>query len=171
MPAVMATEHLELEVDNGDEAMEVEAEEEGDVITGISEAREPGALREPHLPSKAEIADHYRHHIPFRNWCPVCLAAAGREEPHRRNAMDREGEEVTPTFAFDYDHFGEGVTRKNGETKTENDVTAMVMKNNSSGMVWAHTASCKGAKDAWLVKKITKDIEYVGKRDVRLKCD
>ena len=38
-------------------------------------------------------------HIPFRAWCPHCVAGKGKCQPHFRGS----GEEVgTPTIAFDY---------------------------------------------------------------------
>ena len=156
---------------------EQDPEEEGEAITGIGEARSPQKMAEPHLPSKAEVDDHYRHHWPYRSWCPICNAAAGREEPHCRNAGDKEGEAVIPTFTFDYDHFGEGVkrveraTRLDNPERAETEVTGIVMKDCKSGMIWAHTAMCKGPKDKWLVKRICEDIEYAGNREIRLKCD
>ena len=59
-----------------------EAEDEDMGQTGAREeevhgitARCPPTMREPHLPSKKEVEDHKRTHIPYRSWCKVCNEA------------------------------------------------------------------------------------------------
>ena len=39
----------------------------------------PGAVRAPVQPTKQEIDEHYMTHLPFRDWCPVCVAARAKE--------------------------------------------------------------------------------------------
>ena len=122
-------------------------------VTGIAEARCPPTMSEPHLPSKSERIEHERTHIPYRNWCPICVEAEAREDAHRKDAADKEGEQLMPTIAFDYDFYGEGLSRKaRGEAPEDTEVTAFVMKDCKSGSIWAHTARCKGPKDVWLMK-------------------
>ena len=41
-------------------------------------------LVDPKLPSQAEVDRHYlMGHLPYRNWCPVCVRAKGKERDHR----------------------------------------------------------------------------------------
>ena len=48
-------------------------------------------------PSEQEVKDHWlRGHWPYRNWCPVCVAARGKEMDHRDAASQRS----LPEYAF-----------------------------------------------------------------------
>ena len=39
----------------------------------------------PKLPTQAEVDEHYAMgHTIFRNWCPICVRAYGKEMDHRR---------------------------------------------------------------------------------------
>ena len=49
-----------------------------------SELRAPKTLWDPLLPTPLEVATHNVTHRPYRRWCPVCIEAWGREDPHRR---------------------------------------------------------------------------------------
>ena len=37
---------------------------------------------DPRRPSQREVEEHERHHLPYRNWCPVCVKAKGKEMPN-----------------------------------------------------------------------------------------
>ena len=114
-------------------------------VHGVTEARCPPTMRSPHLPTQKERESHERTHVPYRSWCKICNEAEARESPHRRNAADKEGEEAMPTIVFDYNFYGEGLTRiERGAKESETDVTAIVMKDCKTGTIWAHTATCKG---------------------------
>ncbi len=63
------------------------------------DARVPVMLRSPVKPSKEDIEAHYATHCPYRNWCPVCVKAAGKEDPHYR---DEEREPGLPVVSMDY---------------------------------------------------------------------
>ena len=54
-------------------------------ITGNQEARVPRTLTAPELPSRKEVEEHCVTHAHYRNWCPVCVQAQGKEDPHRRD--------------------------------------------------------------------------------------
>ena len=48
-----------------------------------NEARPARAVKEPGEVTSKEIEQHrLRNHLPFRSWCPYCLAAKGKERPH-----------------------------------------------------------------------------------------
>ena len=71
-------------------------------VHGTPEARATNSLPEPRLPNPSGVAEHNRTHNPYRSWCPVCVAAAGREDAHHAGARDEEGEQKVPTIGFDY---------------------------------------------------------------------
>ena len=45
-----------------------------------TEAHDAKIKTSPYLPSAAEVAKHCATHLPYRNWCPVCVKAKGRED-------------------------------------------------------------------------------------------
>ena len=88
--------------EDDDEAADLRAEVDGEY--GEVHMR---PLRSPIDPSTEEFENHCRTHIPFRNWCPVCVAARGTEDPHRTRAAGhvRPG---TPTICIDYKELRKG---------------------------------------------------------------
>ena len=48
------------------------------------EVRAPKTLWDPLLPTPLEVAEHNLTHRPYRRWCKICIAAWGREDPHKR---------------------------------------------------------------------------------------
>ena len=44
----------------------------------------PPNVHLPVAPGQEEWDEHFRTHINFRSWCPVCVEARGRENPHYR---------------------------------------------------------------------------------------
>ena len=55
---------------------------------------------DPKLPSARDVDEHYLSgHIPYRNWCPVCVKARGRDADHHR---DSGKERALPEYSWDY---------------------------------------------------------------------
>ena len=44
---------------------------------------------DPKLPSQKDADEHYLTHLPYRNWCPICVKSKGKEMGHRP-AADKE---------------------------------------------------------------------------------
>ncbi len=74
----------ECESDGDDEA-------EGNVIHGGEDPerlvlpKESEVIRkviDPKLPSATEVAMHNLTHLPYRNWCPICVKAKGKDMTH-----------------------------------------------------------------------------------------
>ena len=64
-------------------------------------------IKNPTLPSQAEIDSHNASgHTPFRSWCPVCVEACARDNPHLRS---QEPSHDFPVFGFDYAFMGSKV--------------------------------------------------------------
>ena len=55
--------------------------------------------RAPNQPSERELQEHMVTHVPFRPWCPYCVAGKSKANPHRR----KEAREITiPEVHMDY---------------------------------------------------------------------
>ena len=96
------------------EVMDVEEEgaEESEKEEGVLRVNEPPErvaaepegravrqLADPRLPSQAEIDLHDLTHLPYRNWCAVCVRCRGRDLDHRRAVDEERG---VSEYAFDY---------------------------------------------------------------------
>ena len=77
--------------DADDEKME--GEMIGEECERIALPREGGEVKklvDPLLPSKEQVEEHWiRGHVPYRNWCEVCVRAKGREMGH----FEKKGKE------------------------------------------------------------------------------
>ena len=64
-------------------------------------------LTDPRRPSEAEVERHRRTHLPYRNWCVVCVKAKGRDLDHRADAGKERGlSEYSLDYCFPGDEFG-----------------------------------------------------------------
>ena len=68
-------------------------------IKSKGDEREPEDLRSPIRPSARAVELHEYTHLPFRSWCPVCIAARAKEDAHRRAKPQDD----------DYEHDGSGL--------------------------------------------------------------
>ena len=68
------------------------------------EGQAPTFLRSPIRPSAEDVEKHDATHVPYRNWCPICVAARGKEDPHKRQVGARQGKRKAglPKFSLDY---------------------------------------------------------------------
>ena len=64
---------------------------------GVLEARVP---KHGFRPSAREVELHNATHIPFRNWCPFCVAGKAKDNPHFSKEEDRQQE--VPVVSMDY---------------------------------------------------------------------
>ena len=57
-------------------------------------------LRDPRLPTQEAVDAHNaRGHIPYRDWCPLCVQAKGKCQYHNK---DKGAQRVLPEYAWDY---------------------------------------------------------------------
>lgn len=71
---------------------------------------EAGGIVEPkrHLgnPAQVEIDEHNLTHCAYRSWCPICVEAHGREDPHCRATKEDVMSEA-PVVSMDYKEISE----------------------------------------------------------------
>ena len=83
----------------------MEGEIDGEVGERLSLPREEEALNrvvDSKLPSPKEVEDHrLMGHVVYRNWCPICVKAMGRDMRHFREQGKRGSfPNMRGTFAF-----------------------------------------------------------------------
>ena len=133
----------EEEFQNGTEANRLRVKEEAGGIVK--------RLLDPRLPSKEEVKEHeLSGHLPYRNWCPSCVKAKGKDLDHRRDAGESRG---LAEYSFDYcfpgDEFGFKLTVLSGKERV-------------TGMHFATAVPTKGASGKFAVDKALQFMEEVG---------
>ena len=88
MTAVDEEAEMATGADGGDQEEELEC--------SPCETRAPKTVFNPMLPSKADVESHNLTHATYRNWCPVCVKARGKEDAHARAKEPKDGEETMP---------------------------------------------------------------------------
>ena len=56
----------------------------GDVCDLNEEGEQARTMNVGHKPSVEEVNMHNLTHIPFRSWCPFCVAGKAKDNPHNR---------------------------------------------------------------------------------------
>ena len=72
---------------------------EGERIKSEKDVERLKSILNPRKPSEKEVEDHNRTHLPYRNWCPLCVRAKGKDMDHRKAV---EGERGLAEYSFDY---------------------------------------------------------------------
>ena len=117
------------------------------------------------MPSRAEQEVHRRYHLPFRSWCPECVA--GRKPNWGHYSIPEENRARTcPEIHYDYCFF----RSKEGGTS----VPVIISKDRGSRAVSAHVVPHKGASVDWVVEQLKRDLAKWGIWDtvqIIVKCD
>ena len=130
---------------------------------GQDEARDALRRRPAAKPTPEEIRLHRATHLPFREWCPECVAGAANDFPHRRREASSESlpvPEVHVDYCFPRDKAG-------GEY-----VVVLVARDRETKMTMSHVVPVKGANQEWVAEQLVRDLLKVGHHgDLILKSD
>ena len=156
-----AERHEAQEASAGDRRAIADADQAGQLdISG--EAKTARILRTPEQPTDAARMAHNATHVPFRDWCPICVASRGRSFPHRRGVVNKTADTL-PKFQTDYMFI-----RTVGESKTQPCITFV---ETCSGVVISFMCARKGDYED-LTKEILRHVEaYEFLNPVILQCD
>ena len=154
------------EASAGDRRAIADADQAGQLdISG--EAKTARSLRTPEPPTDAVRLAHNATHVPFRDWCPICVASRGRSSPHKRVVGEQEGGYTAEIP--DRLH----VLRTVAESKTQPCITFVGTR---SGVVISFMCARKGGyeqKSCDILKRTVSSIQWsfnVTKRWVSLTC-
>ena len=50
------------------------------------EAHRARGLRQPQQPTPQQTAEHNLTHLPYRNWCPICVQGKGRQDNYKKQS-------------------------------------------------------------------------------------
>ena len=124
------------------------------------ESRIPKTKRSSHEPTNEEIRIHEVTHVPYRSWCPCCVAGRGKSDFHlKRDEEDKAVAGVHVDYWFLRDE-------KGGES-----TPVLVAKDDSTKAFSAHIAFQKGNVE-WVADRVVEDIDKFGhSANVCLKSD
>ena len=153
-----------------EEAENVKSHEEDTKV--IEENEEPiigeeapvRTTRNPADPTSEERERHDATHLPFRAWCPVCVAARATEDPHYRATVEEKAE-GKPQICADYCQIGDDLDDKTDKQEV------LVARDKWSKMMHASVADVKGNEDENTAKQLSNFIMSTGYHDLELKTD
>ena len=95
-------------------------------------------LKEPAIPTPAEVSEHELTHLPAKPWCEHCIRGRGRDEVHRSTKNDHI-DQVVPLIEMDYFFV----------TDTQDSQTGLVAVCRSTGYSFCSAVAEKGPKCAY----------------------
>ena len=122
--------------------------------------RNPRKLLDPKLPTKKEVEDHNLTHMPYRNWCPYCVAGKGKSAPHFKHVRA----DGLPELHLDYCFMS---------TEGKPLATILVAKEKSTKMVMATMVPMKGGSIEFPARRVLTFLREIGleSSDIVLKSD
>ena len=149
------------EASAGDRRAVADADQAGQLdISG--EAKTARSLRTPEPPTDAARMAHNATHVPFRDWCTICVASRGRNSLHIRVVVNKTADTL-PKFQTDYMFI-----RTVAESKTQPCITFVETR---SGVVISFMCARKGGYED-LTKEILGHFEAYGfLNPVIIQCD
>ena len=103
-------------------------------------------------PSAEELRTHRITHMPFRDWCPECVA--GRAKDHSHRSKDTTEKLSVPSVHFDY-FFPRN--EKGGDYQV-----VLVGKDRETKMFLAHAVPYKGADVECISEQLNRDLKKFG---------
>ena len=141
------------EASAGDRRAIADADQAGqDSLKNLVKRKLQDHLRTPEPPTDAARMAHTATHVPFRDWCPICVASRGRSSPHRRVVVNKTADTL-PIFQTDYMFI-----RTVAERKTQPCITFVYTR---SGVVISFMCAQKGGYED-LTKEILRHSEAYG---------
>ena len=130
----------------------------------------PRILPDPGQPTQKQMDDHRIDHLPFRSWCPECVAGRATGEQH----IARKEEKQISTFSMDYLYLTKSriVEREALLAGEEVELKVLVAKDSKSKTIFAHAVDAKGSDDeGYGITRIVEDIAWLGHTKLILKSD
>ena len=99
-------------------------------------------------------------HLPFRSWCPVCIAARGVDDGHPAREITEDCKEVHLDYCF--------LRNKKGEEYA----AVLALKDRLLKLLCGHVVPNKGASTEWVISQAIRDLQKMGhSNSVTLRSD
>ena len=151
---IMDMEEAGEETEEGEEVIQMSEEVER---VGTAEVgRQIRRLVDPRKPTQAEVDEHELTHVPYRNWCPICVRCRGKDLDHRKAVEDERG---VSEYAFEYCFPGDEFGHK---------LVVLAGRERVTGMYFATAVPTKGSIGRFAVDKALDFIHELGDRGGRI---
>ena len=90
--------HEAQEASAGDRRAIADADQAGQLYNFSGATRAAKTLRTPEPPTDAARVAHKATHVPFRDWCPFCVASRERSSPTTHRALCRSSRRIACSF-------------------------------------------------------------------------
>jgi len=127
----------------------------------IEEADAPKVHSRVYTPSPEEFNKHCATHLPYRNWCPICVKAKRKNPSHRKT--DAGQHKHVPVLSMDYMFMNERTDDYN--------FPILVLHDSESEGVWAIFVKRKGNYSEYVSKRIAEIVNWLGYTKVVFKTD
>ena len=127
----------------------------------IEEAMVPKVPGKVYTPSPDEYDKHCATHLPYRNWCPICVQAKKRNPAHG-SKKDENKHKYIPVISIDYMFLNEKGDELNNPI--------LAVHDSMSEGVWAVFLRRKGGS-SYAAKKVSDIIKRLGYSKIVLKSD
>ena len=121
--------------------------EDGSVVDEVAYSRSKVC---PKKPTQAEVDEHEKTHLPFRNWCEICISGRSKDDKHEEREIAENLKEVHLDYCF----------LRNGRGQEYAPVLAS--KDRRSKLLCAHVVPNKGASAEWVISQSMRDIVKMG---------
>ena len=111
---------------------------------------------DPKLPTQKEIDDHNLTHLPYRNWCSICVKAKGKDMGH---CEIKDRQRVVSEYCFDYCFPGDEFGYK---------LTVLAGKERLTGMRFATAVPMKGASGKFTTDRTLNFVQEIGDHDNKI---
>ena len=120
----------------------------------VEEGVVPRGMRPSQQVSKQERDEHERTHLPYRDWCDICVKACGRRVAHRRGNKEERGQ--VPRVSIDYFYMG-------SKDEQDGNNPLVVMVDEETGDRYARMVRKKGlgsdGEMEWLVRDMSEELK------------
>ena len=117
--------------------------------------------RSPVLPSREEVEEHNRTHLPYRSWCAHCVRGWGESRSHRN--LKAASERSVPHVVMDYCFMGQ-----EGEETT---MPILAIKDTKTRRLFSIPVPCKGVSQEYPIRQLNNCICLLGHSKIVLKSD
>ena len=128
----------------------------------------------PAKPSREEIEKHNAcMHLPFRNWCSICVQGRAKEDPHFKSSVPAEPESELPCFSSDY-AFLSSQTQQDKAQQDKTKLTLYVVKEHKTKSIFCIIVPNKGVSETeaaiQFYLECISDLDYTG-ANIHVKTD
>ena len=113
-------------------------------------------MNDPRRPTQAEIDEHDMTHIPYRNWCSICVRCRGKDLDHRRAVEEERG---VSEYAFDYCFPGDELGFK---------LVLLAGRERITGMYFATAVPTEGSMGRFAVDEALDYVHELGDRSGKI---